>query len=99
MAAQRRRAIGLIMAATERDFAARRPGPVRHPAIELGLRVEPATQTGIGAAQHDGVRSDGMRLEPGEPRRSEEHTSELQSLMRISYSVFCLKTTTQTPIN
>src|SRR3546814_2642926 len=28
-------------------------------------------------------------LEPG--ARSEEHTSELQSLMRISYAVFCLK--------
>src|SRR3546814_10678158 len=29
---------------------------------------------------------------PGRPdRRSEEHTSELQSLMRISYAVFCLK--------
>src|SRR3546814_4562902 len=28
------------------------------------------------------------RVEPG---RSEEHTSELQSLMRISYAVFCLK--------
>src|SRR3546814_1529249 len=27
-------------------------------------------------------------------RRSEEHTSELQSLMRISYAVFCLKTKT-----
>src|SRR3546814_4532933 len=27
----------------------------------------------------------------GDPRRSEEHTSELQSLMRISYAVFCLK--------
>src|SRR3546814_9582954 len=26
-------------------------------------------------------------------RRSEEHTSELQSLMRISYAVFCLKNT------
>src|SRR3546814_4583501 len=26
------------------------------------------------------------------PQRSEEHTSELQSLMRISYAVFCLKT-------
>src|SRR3546814_2070784 len=26
-----------------------------------------------------------------EKRRSEEHTSELQSLMRISYAVFCLK--------
>src|SRR3546814_7334571 len=29
--------------------------------------------------------------EIGEPLRSEEHTSELQSLMRISYAVFCLK--------
>src|SRR3546814_1658678 len=27
----------------------------------------------------------------GEAERSEEHTSELQSLMRISYAVFCLK--------
>src|SRR3546814_9285350 len=39
---------------------------------------------------------------PGGPRpavswglRSEEHTSELQSLMRISYAVFCLKKKTQ----
>src|SRR3546814_2184525 len=31
----------------------------------------------------------GKLLTPG--RRSEEHTSELQSLMRISYAVFCLK--------
>src|SRR3546814_7614002 len=29
--------------------------------------------------------------QPGGQRRSEEHTSELQSLMRISYAVFCLK--------
>src|SRR3546814_5515296 len=29
-------------------------------------------------------------------RRSEEHTSELQSLMRTSYAVFCLKTKTHT---
>src|SRR3546814_10378979 len=28
----------------------------------------------------------------GKPDRSEEHTSELQSLMRISYAVFCLNT-------
>src|SRR3546814_9740897 len=28
---------------------------------------------------------------PATARRSEEHTSELQSLMRISYAVFCLK--------
>src|SRR3546814_6455775 len=29
--------------------------------------------------------------EPGGTARSEEHTSEFQSLMRISYAVFCLK--------
>src|SRR3546814_5409855 len=33
---------------------------------------------------------DRSRRAPGR-RRSEEHTSELQSLMRISYAVFCLK--------
>src|SRR3546814_6304476 len=35
----------------------------------------------------------GCRDESGrfDPERSEEHTSELQSLMRISYAVFCLK--------
>src|SRR3546814_4363070 len=31
-------------------------------------------------------------------RRSEEHTSELQSLMRISYAVFCLNKKNQLPI-
>src|SRR3546814_1609154 len=32
----------------------------------------------------------------GDLNRSEEHTSELQSLMRISYAVFCLKKKTHT---
>src|SRR3546814_2143667 len=32
-------------------------------------------------------------------RRSEEHTSELQSLMRISYAVFCLKNKNKTLIS
>src|SRR3546814_8235449 len=38
---------------------------------------------------------------PRRRTRSEEHTSELQSLMRISYAVFCLKkkTTQQTKTN
>src|SRR3546814_5221974 len=36
----------------------------------------------------DGVVAAGIRA----AARSEEHTSELQSLMRISYAVFCLKT-------
>src|SRR3546814_2153751 len=34
----------------------------------------------------------------GEHLRSEEHTSELQSLMRISYAVFCLKKNNKQPI-
>src|SRR3546814_4857765 len=38
------------------------------------------------------VVHDDLDLPPG--TRSEEHTSELQSLMRISYAVFCLKKTT-----
>src|SRR3546814_2047307 len=32
-----------------------------------------------------------LKIHPDKIRRSEEHTSELQSLMRISYAVFCLK--------
>src|SRR3546814_4371441 len=49
-------------------------------AVESGLRTRPV---GIG---HD-RRGQGH----GFDGRSEEHTSELQSLMRISYAVFCLK--------
>src|SRR3546814_2991398 len=44
-------------------------------------------------------RSGSSRAPSGElrigQRRSEEHTSELQSLMRISYAVFCLKKKTK----
>src|SRR3546814_8421347 len=48
-----------------------------------------------------GGRGIGVRLSKGPTNiawqaRSEEHTSELQSLMRISYAVFCLKKKTQT---
>src|SRR3546814_5266447 len=41
----------------------------------------------------------GVKLRVSMSGRSEEHTSELQSLMRISYAVFCLKkkTTDQLP--
>src|SRR3546814_9477567 len=43
-------------------------------------------------AQQSALAAPARRLYSG---RSEEHTSELQSLMRISYSVFCLTKTTQ----
>src|SRR3546814_7142946 len=38
----------------------------------------------------------GMSSDAHHITRSEEHTSELQSLMRISYAVFCLKKNTNT---
>src|SRR3546814_9995377 len=46
----------------------------------------------------DGLRAAGfpLKFSAGETGRSEEHTSELQSLMRISYAVFCLKKKTHT---
>src|SRR3546814_2047101 len=37
-----------------------------------------------------GARDDDLRQRAARLWRSEEHTSELQSLMRISYAVFCL---------
>src|SRR3546814_5600141 len=46
--------------------------------------IEAALARGIEDAAVDG-------LQPVAHIRSEEHTSELQSLMRISYAVFCLK--------
>src|SRR3546814_8083717 len=42
-----------------------------------------------------GVAVGEVRIDVQEAGRSEEHTSELQSLMRISYAVFCLKKNTQ----
>src|SRR3546814_8972647 len=44
--------------------------------LKVGRRIETAER----------IRTGGV-----DPDRSEEHTSELQSLMRISYAVFCLK--------
>src|SRR3546814_2786298 len=45
---------------------------------------------------HLDVRFDFFVLRDVDDVRSEEHTSELQSLMRISYAVFCLKNKTLT---
>src|SRR3546814_5083203 len=50
----------------------------------------------IAAHMPIGDRPVGFGTELGIEHRSEEHTSELQSLMRISYAVFCLKNKTQT---
>src|SRR3546814_7003691 len=63
------------------------------PRIDLGLD-SPMTQR-IASSRFDLPQPLGPTtpVSPGSMRssRSEEHTSELQSLMRISYAVFCLK--------
>src|SRR3546814_6038751 len=47
----------------------------------------------IGHPHRRGAPPEGESYTPGSPTsRSEEHPSELQSLMRNSYAVFCLKT-------
>src|SRR3546814_9334766 len=54
-------------------------------------RPESRTKKGLmlDTAMKGGARK--LESERGSASRSEEHTSELQSLMRISYAVFCLK--------
>src|SRR3546814_9153580 len=54
--------------------------------VLLGANSDIVIESGIAAP-----RDADTRIEEREDRRSEEHTSELQSLMRISYAVFCLK--------
>src|SRR3546814_3322467 len=48
-------------------------------------------ETEMSTMSFPSLRVDGLTLILGLGERSEEHTSELQSLMRISYAVFCLK--------
>src|SRR3546814_1348667 len=63
-----------------------------HPRLRLRLALQLRRRHEDGEA---GAHGAGLRLHVADQRlgdtRSEEHTSELQSLMRISYAVFCLK--------
>src|SRR3546814_3957759 len=54
-----------------------------------------ASVASAAARLADQKRPIGLPSGPRSGTRSEEHTSELQSLMRISYAVFCLKKKTQ----
>src|SRR3546814_4088096 len=70
------------------ERAQRRGGPHAreqpwHPAVAQHVQVVDAVGSGEHPRNHAGCLDRRVR-------RSEEHTSELQSLMRISYAVFCL---------
>src|SRR3546814_6514030 len=64
--------------------SAQAAGWIRDSAVCRAGFLRNPRQTGF---RNDNGNYGHMRL----PYRSEEHTSELQSLMRISYAVFCLK--------
>src|SRR3546814_5648251 len=66
-----------------------------------GSRCIIGASVGVAIAPFDGMTSDDLVRNAdlalyAAKGRSEEHTSELQSLMRISYAVFCLKKKTNT---
>src|SRR3546814_4358638 len=71
---------------------------MRHPWLQINLLT--AFLAGFVVSLFEGTISQVVVLAAFLPilagQRSEEHTSELQSLMRISYAVFCLKKKTKT---
>src|SRR3546814_5572877 len=77
----------------------RRDAVDEHGAVVAGAGDRPAVDQHLGEALAEAahLRCVGLADVAGErnARRSEEHTSELQSLMRISYAVFCLKKKSQ----
>src|SRR3546814_5173736 len=77
-------------------------GPVVGPAVRISDRMRQLVLDEVGPnPQHlvqdracrrpEAVAGHRVAVEAKPAQRSEEHTSELQSLMRISYAVFCLK--------
>src|SRR3546814_4798963 len=85
------------------DDARRRRGLCRHDVIDAVADERRAAAAalldhrqdrgggGLALARPQRVAADDRGHAAREAERSEEHTSELQSLMRISYAVFCLK--------
>src|SRR3546814_8901104 len=86
--------IGFILVLSTSPAAAtsQRPVVVGYLAAFKGLDLSIA-RTDLSAFTHYNLS---FANPDAEGSRSEEHTSELQSLMRISYAVFCLKNKTPT---
>src|SRR3546814_10804945 len=89
----RRRAAGSAVAPARRRAAGATAPPRPRTDLDRRSRRTPAS-TAAPHRQPPGSAPGGCGAsETAFPPRSEEHTSELQSLMRISYAVFCLKKT------
>src|SRR3546814_7004616 len=78
-----------------RDYWQKKPLLIKNPWKSWNNPLEPDELAGLACEKEVESRlitqtRDALKVEHGS-FRSEEHTSELQSLMRISYAVFCLK--------
>src|SRR3546814_3254011 len=82
----------------QRDHVVAEAAPQRRRPHVFAVELQPAVRLRLFQRRGDrGARQAGARLEPFQ--RSEEQTSELQSLMRISYAAFCLIKQTMTEFN
>src|SRR3546814_8533750 len=79
---------------SQRKLECRRAKAHRCPAWSVGRKCE-----WFGQGGHTSWSSSNLDAGVSVARRSEEHKSELQSLMRISYAVFCLKKKTSKDLN
>src|SRR3546814_7601971 len=77
-----------VGAGTAAALSLRRPAPAGHRAAD---RTDRPRERAPGHQHRRAARALRRTRRGGRAARSEEHTSELQSLMRISYAVFCLK--------
>src|SRR3546814_9252909 len=94
--AQRRQADAEVDAGAVRDRLGGPPGELAaaQPGDGVGGHGHMSHSRSLSMCMTRSTNTDGVTMTSGSraPRgRSEEHTSELQSLMRISYAVFCLK--------
>src|SRR3546814_9289871 len=67
-----------------------RPRGTMRTSSPLATTIRSSTPTSAIRGPSERTRQLVLSIDRTVPRRSEEHTSELQSLMRISYAVFCL---------
>src|SRR3546814_8440316 len=93
--------MGAVGCSSDNHAIPANPAPAYAPSSVWDNREQSSPCVGgtrSAAPRQAGTRT-GRHRSSGPPPRSEEHTSELQSLMRISYAVFCLKKKTKIIIN
>src|SRR3546814_1626935 len=88
------RAVPFVGTSRRRALRQQRPGEA--PAVRLHCRVDQQLLEEVALCPAAADKPQGRAVR--QQRRSEEHTSELQSLMRISYAVFCLTQKTKKQI-